>query len=62
MYDSLFKPKSFQSYLLNKVTFVLVCMLPVTYNNNLLLGSSITKSGLQRAPNTRYINKTVKKE
>ena len=30
-------------------------------NNNLLLGSSITKSGLHRGPNTRYIlyNDTV---
>ena len=31
-------------------------------NNNLLLGSSITKSGLHRGPNTRYIlyNDTIK--
>ena len=31
-------------------------------SNNLLLGSSITKSGLHRGPNTRYIlyNDTIK--
>ena len=31
-------------------------------NNNLLLGGSITKSGLHRGPNTRYIlyNDTIK--
>ena len=37
---------------------------PTTHynNNNLLLGSSITKSGLHRGPNTRYIlyNDTIK--
>ena len=34
----------------------------INNNNNLLLGSSITKSGLHRGPNTRYIlyNDTIK--
>jgi len=33
-----------------------------TSSNNLLLGSSITKSGLHRGPNTRYMlyNDTIK--